>query len=257
MKDAVSILIPLLAIGAGCGDDQTPTDTYESYCIAAGTRVHTPEGTCAIESLEVGRVVLSVDPRSGEVRPARVVAVRGAKRECVRLRLPGGQALVCTGDHPLYDPDAAQYAPATDWIDGRRHRVAMLVDGRLQPAAVEGHDRYVGVHPVYDVGVDGEPHSFVASGCLVHNKSVFYCDTSYGYDQDGQCVMLSSTGIGDATFGETDGSSTATGTADDTGSGTDTGSDTGSGTSSDTGSGSGTGTSSDTGSGSGSGSSGG
>ena len=32
--------------------------------------------------------------------------MRSAERECLRLRLPGDQALECTGDHPLYDPDA-------------------------------------------------------------------------------------------------------------------------------------------------------
>ncbi|MCX4240045.1 Hint domain-containing protein [Paraliomyxa miuraensis] len=222
MKHVVSILLPFLAIGTACGtksDEPGPgssSDTYNSYCIAAGTRVHTPDGTCPIESLEEGSVVLAVDPVSGEARPTRVVAVRSAERECLRLRLPGDEALVCTGDHPLYDPDANEYAPATDWVDGRRRHVAMLVDGRLRPVAVEGHDRYVGVRRVYDVSVEGQPHNFVASGCLVHNKSVFYCDTSYAYDDQGNCVMLSSTGIGDATYGETDtdGGTSGSGTAD-------------------------------------------
>lgn len=265
MKHLALSLLPLLAIGTACGTkDEDPTDTYESYqsyCIAAGTRVHTPDGTCPVESLEVGSVVLGVDPGSGEVRPTRVTAMRSAERECLQLRLPGGEVLVCTGDHPLYDPDADEYAPATEWVDGRRSHVAMLVEGRLQRVAIEGHDRYVGVRRVYDVTVDGDPHSFVASGCLVHNKSVFYCDTSYGYNDQGQCVMLSSTGIGDATWGsDTEGDTDSTGSSSADGSGSGSGSSS-SGSGTDTGSsgsGSGSGTDSgSSGSGSGSGSSGG
>ncbi len=219
-------LLPLLSIGTACGDDGNPSSDSYTYCIALGTLVSTPDGTCPIESLEVGSPVLAVDPSSGEVVPTRVVAVKTAERECLSLRLVGGRSLVCTGDHPLYDPDAEQYAPATDWVDGRRSHVAMLIDGRLQRVAVAGHEQYVGVRRVFDVTVADQLHNFVANGCLVHNKSVFYCDTSYGYNEQGECVLLSSTGIADTgsdTELDTDSTGSSTGTADGGSSGASTG----------------------------------
>jgi hypothetical protein len=215
VKPSVLTLLPFLSIGVACNNN-------EGTCVAAGTPVDTPAGPRPIEEIAVGDAVLSIEPDTGELRPTQVTAIRSAERECVRLLLSGGRSLVCTGDHPLYDPEARRFAPATDWIDGLRRHLAVRVQGGLQTVELEGHDRYVGVHRVFDLTVETPLHNFIAGGCLVHNKDTYdsvSCFGGYEYNEQGECVMLSTTGIAD-TVGDT--------ATDDAGtSGVDSGSGTG------------------------------
>jgi hypothetical protein len=141
-----------------------------SCCIARGSRVQTPRGLRAIETLEADDQVVVVDPESGEVFEAPLVATRSAIRETIVLR-GDGFSLRCTTDHPLWDPDGAVWADAGDWALGRR-RALLFVDEARRVRRVEVTERTLdgGVIEVFDLSVDHPVHTFVAEGVVVHNK---------------------------------------------------------------------------------------
>jgi filamentous hemagglutinin len=141
-------------------------------CVAAGTRVLTPKGERPIEELGVGDVVISIDPQTGERIAAPISAIRSARRECLSIALAGGRTLVATSDHPVFDPDADDYFPAGDWVLGKRKRLLELVDEGVQAVNVGSTSIYSGVRKVFDLTVDSPHHNFVASGIVVHNKSI-------------------------------------------------------------------------------------
>lgn len=143
----------------------------EDSCIAADTLVDTPDGPRALGALAVGDRVRSVDPVTGDATAARVVAVRRAVRETIALSTGDGHRLVCTTDHPLYDPDARAWAPAGDWALGLR--ASLLAADRERPRAVRvtAVEPFAGAREVVDITTDDEPHAFVAAGLVVHNKS--------------------------------------------------------------------------------------
>lgn len=132
---------------------------YRSHdpCLAAGTQVSVPGGAIAIEELAVGDEVLAYDEARG-ITTARV------------------EATAMTGVRPVLDIDGLLVTP--------NHPV--LVDGTWQPAgtiemgsrlrarhgwvAVQAVEER-GLRPVYDVRVS-EPHTLLADGRVVHNKSV-------------------------------------------------------------------------------------
>jgi hypothetical protein len=147
-------------------------------CVARGTKVLTPDGSRAIEDLKVVDVVLAVDTSAGVLHPVSVLFVRSSRRECLRLVWDKG-ALTCTSDHPIYSPERGSFVEAGNWLtDGLRRLLAW--DGEvLQDVEVVAVEAYAGIHEVFDVGVEGPWHDFIADGVVVHNKEpVLY---SYGY----------------------------------------------------------------------------
>jgi hypothetical protein len=148
-------------LGASCGGS----------CVARGARVRTPRGERNIEDLSVGDDLVAVDPSSGELVATRLAAVVTADRECVRL---GGEgwSLVCTSDHPLYDPQTKSWAPAGDWVLGARGDVLrVLEDGSVQSARVHESQAFFAMRDVFDLTVEHPLHNFVADSVLVHNKA--------------------------------------------------------------------------------------
>src|SRR5690606_10333767 len=91
-------------------------------CVASDTRIRTARGDRPAGSLVVGDRLLSLEIASGRLVEQMIVEVRRGTRECVALPWRGG-TLVCTADHPLYDPDSALYRPAGDWITGGARRL--------------------------------------------------------------------------------------------------------------------------------------
>lgn len=139
-------------------------------CVARGTLVRTPRGHRRIEELEIGDAVSSVDPSTGELVTTRVSATRSVHRECVRLATGSGE-LVLTSDHPVYCPQTGTWAPAGDWVLGKRtHLLRVDEQGAV---AVEVLERlaYAGIFEVFDITVEHSLHNFLANGVLVHNKS--------------------------------------------------------------------------------------
>lgn len=139
-------------------------------CVAADTPVHTPRGAIAAGQLRVGDTLWSIDLQGGRCVLGTIVAVRRAERECVALRWSGGE-LVCTSDHPLYDPERGDYRPAGDWVTGAARRLTQWHEGGPREVEVRGGESYVGVREVVDLTLAGEPRNFVAAGVVVHNKS--------------------------------------------------------------------------------------
>jgi hypothetical protein len=145
---------------AGCG------------CIAAGSTVLTPRGRRRIESLQPGDEVICLDPATGERVTSLVATTRSLTRET--LRLSGeGWSLRCTSDHPLYDPSTREWAPAGDWVLGKRSALLLVTDEPTAPRqiAVDARALDAGLAEVFDISVAHELHNFIAEGILVHNKS--------------------------------------------------------------------------------------
>lgn len=140
-----------------------------SSCVARGAQVRVARGLRPIEDLCVGDELICVDPDSGEQLAAPLVAIRSAKRECVRI-VAGGLELILTSDHPVYCPERREWAPAGDWVLGKRTQLLAVTLEAIEPVRVSEVFRYAGIHEVFDLSVDHPLHNFVANGVLVHNK---------------------------------------------------------------------------------------
>ena len=137
-------------------------------CFAAGTPVATPGGEVAIEDLQPGDRVLSLDRASGAVVPVTVTHVRVHRDRIYRLlELPGGARLGVTDNHPVFEASSGGFVPA-----GRLSNASRLVFLAGGATAVGSGLRVAGEGrgDVYDLSVTGD-HVFFASGVLVHNKS--------------------------------------------------------------------------------------
>ena len=94
-------------------------------CVVAGTLVATPTGLVAIETLEVGDIVLAYDPETDEVSPQPVLDVITTERKPtynVVLRAASGKTaqFEATDDHPWLNA-------AKEW----RNTEEMVVGDRL------------------------------------------------------------------------------------------------------------------------------
>lgn len=154
-------------------------------CVCATTLVRTPSGPRRLGDLALGDEVLSLEVESGELVATRIVGMRIAHRECMRIVHPGGE-LVCTPDHPIYSPESGEYEPASRWADGVRRSVLLVGEAPAAADVVET-ESFVGVHEVIDITVDAPMHNFMAGGVLVHNKSF---DTMVYGDADGPDFIL-------------------------------------------------------------------
>lgn len=162
-KVSQGILVAVVGLGSACVEDS---------CIAEGTMILVPSGLVLIESLRVGDRVYAFDVSTHGLVETAITAIRSAKRECVAAGLGGGDSLRCTPNHPLYDPEEGVYAPASEWIEGRRGRLLRVTsEGSPEEIGVEDKVVYAGVFEVFDLSVESEHHNYVAGGVLVHNKT--------------------------------------------------------------------------------------
>lgn len=137
--------------------------------------VATPTGPRPIESLRVGDVVLAYDLEVGELVRRRIVAVRSAQREPLRIQTAAG-CLRVTHDHPVYFADLGDFADAERAARSANAMLLHLADGQVSELAVKavelpsegGVDAAV---EVFDLSLDAEPRNFFADGFLVHNKT--------------------------------------------------------------------------------------
>lgn len=138
-------------------------------CIARGVRVRTRKGDRAIEDVEVGDEVVCCDPETGQQHATRVTHVKRAHRECLRLA-GAGFSLVCTSNHPLYDPEARAWAEAGDWALGRRSALLRVEGEQASTVQVTLREVFHAVSDVFDLTVEHQLHTFIAGGIVVHNK---------------------------------------------------------------------------------------
>ncbi|MEZ4336094.1 MAG: Hint domain-containing protein [Sandaracinaceae bacterium] len=139
-------------------------------CIARGARVSTPNGLRPIESIAIGDAIHGVDVEARSLVATTVTAIRTATRETMRFTFGDG-ALRLTTDHPVFCPDEGVYAPAGDWVLGKRAALLRRTDAGLAWVLVEADLAGAEVHDVFDLTVASPHHSFLAEGVVVHNKS--------------------------------------------------------------------------------------
>lgn len=139
-----------------------------SECIAEGAMVETPCGMRAIELLLEGDALVSMDPSTGKRFETRALRVHATQRECVALRF-GRTTLRCTPRQPIYDPSEGVFAPASEWIEGRRQA---LLDVDLRRVLVDTVLLDGGCLRVFDISVAHPLHNFIVDGVLVHNETM-------------------------------------------------------------------------------------
>jgi hypothetical protein len=133
-------------------------------CFLGHTSVSTPNGTCRIDELQPGDLVLSFDDR-GELHQAKIVKVHEHEGErVVRYQLWGGAALDATPNHWVLNQFNAFVEIGTLGPDD------CLVDanGHLRPI-ISSEELCHGT--VYNLTVEGH-HTFIAGGIRVHNAGL-------------------------------------------------------------------------------------
>jgi len=133
-------------------------------CFPTGTKIETPEGPVAIESLASGDEVLAVTGDGLTVRTT-VKTVFVSKESLVRIKTSGGD-LVTTAEHPVSLKEG-MFKQAGDLHPG--DRILKWKNGRLIAKTVQKILFTEDEGLVFDLQV-GEPHTYVAEDIVVHNK---------------------------------------------------------------------------------------
>ena len=144
-------------------------DTGEYYCFVAGTRVLTPSGRAAIETLRVGDEVWSWDVERGEAVARRVINTL-RNRAAVR-RIQAGEHVIegVSSEHPFWNPERREWVKAAQLKVGEPVLVWLGADeARVLP--ITAIDLLDGDAEVFNLSVEGEENYF-AENILVHNKS--------------------------------------------------------------------------------------
>ena len=133
-------------------------------CFAPGTLIATPQGHASIESLMPGDTILALTDQ-GLAVPATVRALLLARNALLQVETQRG-LLQATVEHPMGKASGG-FRPL-----GQLHRGDRLLrweGGRLISDRVRRISQISGDTLVYNLQVD-EPHTFVASNLVVHNK---------------------------------------------------------------------------------------
>ena len=133
-------------------------------CFPAGTRIATPKGPVAIESLASGDDILAVTGDGLTVR-STVKTVFVSKDTMVRIKTNGGE-LVTTAEHPVSLKEG-MFKQAGELHPG--DRIMKWKNGRLTAKTVRKVLSTEDEEIVFDLQV-GEPHTYVAEEIVVHNK---------------------------------------------------------------------------------------
>jgi hypothetical protein len=135
-----------------------------SACFAAGTLVHTLDGTKPIESIQIGDRVLSQDPSTGVLSYKGVLAThKNQPAETLELSF-NGEPLVATGIHRFWKVGKG-WTMARDLKAGDRLR---MIGGSVTVDAIKPDE----TQPVYNLDVADNRDFFVGNtGLLVHDFS--------------------------------------------------------------------------------------
>jgi predicted lipid-binding transport protein (Tim44 family) len=133
-------------------------------CFAPGTPIATPFGEVPIESLIPGDEILAPTTQ-GHLVPARVKSLLAARNTLLKILTSQG-GLEASPEHPVAKPGGG-FRP----INGlhRGDSILRWLDGRLARDSVRTVSQVAAETLVFNLQVD-EPHTFVASGFVVHNK---------------------------------------------------------------------------------------
>ena len=125
-------------------------------CLARGSRIATPTGEVAVESIRVGTIVWTQDAE-GRRRAAPVVRIgrtaTPAAHEIIRLRLADGRTLEASPGHPLRDGRRVADVRRGDRVDG-----SVVVAAARRP---------YGIDETFDLLPAGETGVYWANGILV------------------------------------------------------------------------------------------
>jgi predicted lipid-binding transport protein (Tim44 family) len=133
-------------------------------CFPAGTKIATPHGPVAIETLTSGDEVLAVDNDGQTVRSAvRILFI--SKGPVLQVRI-GGEVLAATGEHPV-SVGRGRFRQAGELRPG--DRILRWKGGRLVERKVHGIRQPAGDELVFNLQVEA-PNTFIADGIVVHNK---------------------------------------------------------------------------------------
>ncbi|WP_231986886.1 Hint domain-containing protein [Pseudomonas trivialis] len=165
------------------------TKYKEPCCFAAGTKVSTPNGDRAIESLKVGDVVWSKPERGGKPFAAKILATHQRSDQPIyRLKLKSvrvdgkaeGETLLVTPGHPFYVPAKRDFIPVIDLKPG--DLLQSLADGETDNTSseVESLELYLPVGETFNLTVD-VGHTFYVGDLKtwVHNTGP--CALPEGY----------------------------------------------------------------------------
>jgi predicted lipid-binding transport protein (Tim44 family)/3-dehydroquinate synthase class II len=133
-------------------------------CFPVGTKIATPKGPIAIESLASGDEVFAVTGDGLTVR-STVKTVFVSKETLVKIKTDGGD-LMTTAEHPVSLKEGV-FKQARDLLPG--DRIVKWKNGRLTTKTVRSVLFTEDEALVFDLQV-GEPHTFVAEEIVVHNK---------------------------------------------------------------------------------------
>jgi predicted lipid-binding transport protein (Tim44 family)/3-dehydroquinate synthase class II len=133
-------------------------------CFPTGTKIATPTGPVAIESLTSGDDVFAITADGLTVRTA-VKTVFISKGTLVRIKTNAG-TLVTTAEHPVSLKEGL-FKQAGDLQPG--DRIVKWKNGRLTTKTVRKVLSAEEEALVFDLQV-GEPHTYVAEEIVVHNK---------------------------------------------------------------------------------------
>ncbi|MEY4490017.1 MAG: hypothetical protein RIQ79_2525, partial [Verrucomicrobiota bacterium] len=155
-------------------------------CVAAGTRIATPDGERAIEALQVGDTVWS--QMGGKQVVATVQAFYQVEPVDFIELVAGGHTLFVTPEHPV------QTAPGEFVRADRLTTDAVLFTAEMR-APLLGLRRIRADRPAYNLLVS-PGGVFFANGLLVHNKGCFLPDTPVTL-ADGTRRAISELGVGE------------------------------------------------------------
>lgn len=162
------------AVLFACGGDS---------CFIPGTRVLTPSGWRAIETLRPGDTIVSYSLGEERLVSRAVRRVFSATTDRL-LRLEAGELHLTgvSGSHPVFDVTRSAFV-RVDALSLGGIVLASLPGATPRPLPITHLSVAAsgGTHEVWNLEVDGEEHNYFAEGILVHNKSPLELDA----DEDG------------------------------------------------------------------------
>jgi len=140
-------------------------------CLEEGTRIHTPKGVIAIESLKRGDPVWSI--KEGKLERAQVRTLTMVHPEEYLEFFAAGTRLAVTHEHPVMVAPGEYRLAGLIQVDDT---VYLERNGKLNPSRVQSVRRIVAKRPAYNLLVS-PGGTFITERFVVHNKGCFLPDS--------------------------------------------------------------------------------